>query len=456
MTESVLSDAVPAWYADSVNIQSYDMANSDGLLASVSCAGIYPAQGDILGIFALVAGCLDECWPQTVRTGPIADVLVHSGFCPDADTFYKASPAGYGGKPTVLTLLTDPHSKTLDPSRRVYACLAPAWSRGEKRRVLCLVSRVPAFDLYFDALQSLAVQDTLLEGGSDPATLSCPRALELLNNCTREEVSQISAQCVQRHPEEESAVVLWAVDRMLDSVPHFIGEPLLRLLEHAMLERQLLLVGTPQETNAVSLAIKAALHPFRWLHLFQSAPVPTGFDMCDLETFPFPMIACAGSYPEQLAINSGFIIAELGGSADYALVKVLDCLGISGASPCGIPPAWQIPQHARCAQAFRRVMRRWKRGECQRGEVLVAVLRGLQDAVQEVAGLCRDYAKSVVPVSSDRSMGEELVGAVNRARFSDWLGTRKNNFLERFIETQMSVDFLGKQVGAESLCKKQG
>lgn len=272
-----------------------------------------------------------ECWPDEVAGTQLQTFLCQGGFCPSAGTFRDPYPSGFDGQPAVLVLLETAFNAQADPGSEIYACIDVGCCGSS---LYCLITRVPLFAFHFEVLRLLR------DGKLDRAAL----VGELLSHTVN---AQLFANGLQLHQGGEEALAsiapfvprlpvplpvsrqkeweheyaswqaVWGLERLLEISPTFVGEPLLQLLTHAMMEERILLLGQVHRISAVALALRGLLWPFKWLHLCLSAPLQgKAAEAIPLEEAPFPMISALpvlpAKFPSVDNLPFGVVAVQLG------------------------------------------------------------------------------------------------------------------------------------------------
>jgi len=235
----------------------------------------------------------------------------------------------------------------------------------------------------------------------------------------------------------------WAVRGVVDQAPHLIGEPLLHMLAHVMQERRLLVVGSDVQINRVLFTLRGALHPFRWLHLFLSAPVPSQFGMFDLREVPFPMMAGISPMAPQANMDEEVVVVDLAIVAKRRSVRRFrSCFSPLHVPLAAVgPPRFVLPGHSSHLHSLRMLMRKSDDAD----GVCNAVQAVLQEIVTGIADVVKAYVRHIARAVDAEDRFDH---ACKRDMFVGWLHSvhRYDAFLESFLDTQMCVDLINEEL----------
>lgn len=473
-------------------------------------------------------------WPVSMAGSRLERGLIWDGFCPSPAAFFEPDPHGFGGEPFVFSILETALDPRADPYGMLYGCVASAGEdfadatattvdgtqEGggvDPRRLFCLVSKLPLFGLLFGLLQALS--DGRLEQ-ADLAALYCLAVEELLEAAPHglEQVPGLRLRLPDPLPvtwygpsEVPGASGLsgssqaaaqwqakWALELLLERGGELTGDFLLRLLAHVLLEQSIMLLGDAPRLSAVTLALRGILWPFRWLHLFLSAPPPSRCLDMPLHDAPFPMVTALSQVPPQWAeAGAGrrkirsvkdfppeMITAELR-HGHFEIAAEHKTAGGLRSRDARLPGG----RHAACRRELHDVRQRLKEGKLSCPEAAERARRVLEAEVVALAALVRGYAEEMAkvtegehvapepppptasprssprgsprgsPRSADASVRERCWRrASNGGEFARWLARHRGSagpgeetdvdaaFYKSFFQTQLCLDMLEREI----------
>lgn len=411
------------------------------------------------GIFVLATdsdGNLDvaKCWPAGLRGSRLETTLIRQSICPGPVTFYAPHPNGFAGRPVVLSLLDTMRDEEAEIGDELYACVTGAPDGMPKSQVFCLVSKVPLYAFHFNLLRLLSrcgSPDTLWERiantGLDkniiadgvtladshesplPLSLSIP---ELPGSSLRLEALGSPAHFSQWQ-------AAWGLEGIVEQWPELVGEYLVRLLVHVLLEQKVLLLGEAQKTCRLAIALKRLLWPFRWLHLFTTAPLPQGSCPIPFQDAPFPMIVSLPCLPPQTARSSDLPSGITGADLSGTFVQWPRSRG-------GKEMKW--PGGCRIIDQLNDVTRKLQSRRMTSAVAAQTIHRLFSAQISILAGKVKSYVEHMVESSRPITTDECLMKANNRDAFVRWVDPPRADiaFYESFFETQMCLDLLDREI----------
>lgn len=285
----------------------------------------------------------------------------------------------------------------------------------------------------------------------------------------------------------------WGLEAALDRKggPDLLDDHLVKLLACVLLEQSILLLADVPRLSAVTLALKGLLWPFRWLHLFLSAPPPPACLGMPLHDAPFPMIVPFSRLPPQWAqagegrrpvlslkdLPPEIVVFEL----RHGLAEISSELHTTG----GLRGAQlRLPgtRHAECRKALGIVKRQFGRGEISAANAAEAACKVLSKEVLFLDELVHSYAEAQFALekreapNADTSLSlceRSWRRASNSDEFARWLtserpalcGIRAASpkgclngktsvkvdeasmaFFRTFSQTQLCLDLLGRRI----------
>lgn len=416
------------------------------------------------------------CWPAEVAGTQLQSFLCQGGFCPSAKTFRDPYPSGFDGQPAVLVLLETAINAQADPGNELYACIC----RGScDSNLYCLITRVPLFTFHFKML-SVILDKSIDRAALVSELLSRTVDAQLLENGLQlhaggEEARAPIAPFVPRLPvpqpvsrqkdwehEYASWQAVWGLERLLEVSPTFVGEPLLQLLTHAMMEERILLLGQVQRISAVALAIRGLLWPFKWLHLCLSAPLQgRAADAIPLEDAPFPMISALPVLPARFPLvkdlPQGVVAVQLGAPPH-------DMLGPTETHYAPVKPG-QLPKphkdgnrslekdapHVACLKKVAGVKKNMQKGSTTVPEAAREIQEAFASQVSALAHTISRYVQCTLN-RLDAVTIELIFRQLSEVdRFMKWLQAPRCDraFWEMFFSSQMCLELLDQEMTSQ-------
>eukprot|EP00930_Biecheleria_cincta_P037477 TRINITY_DN25732_c0_g1_i1.p1 TRINITY_DN25732_c0_g1~~TRINITY_DN25732_c0_g1_i1.p1 ORF type:complete len:1824 (-),score=371.31 TRINITY_DN25732_c0_g1_i1:16-5487(-) len=449
-------------------------------------------------------------WPEDIEGSRLEKALVADGFCPGPrDSRFRGEAFAF----TMLETNTDPNG---DPNGVLYCCVcsedqtlpsnpadsgdsdqenSPKSNQQDRGRltggVLCLVSRLPLLGFYFRLLEllrrnlgqveaildcvknmrleHLAEQGLLLSDIKGSQTLIELQFLPqppLCDGCTWSDLMGNGAfePLSARSQTTARWAVSWGLNVLFNRWEGLV-EVIKDLLPSVLLEQKVLLLGDVQRISVVAMLLRSMLWPFRWLHLFLSAPPPEECLNIPFLEGTFPMILAMGELPDSWGCESvrqlpaEVITAMLLHDWVYTSPQLETTGGLKG-EKIKLPGRMQAEFRKQASQA--RIYLR--KGEIGISEAVSKVQTAAETGVGKLASLVRRYAECRIAaqeaVRAQVSLGvfrEKCFSqAIDSDTFLKWLeaegeldlssGADSVCFYKTFIQTQLCLDFLNEEI----------
>eukprot|EP00928_Gymnodinium_smaydae_P079998 TRINITY_DN63807_c0_g1_i1.p1 TRINITY_DN63807_c0_g1~~TRINITY_DN63807_c0_g1_i1.p1 ORF type:complete len:661 (+),score=83.36 TRINITY_DN63807_c0_g1_i1:61-2043(+) len=435
----------------------------------------------VVAFFEFVAGESDldgllidtrRCWPDEQRGDRLERALVIDGLFPSLD-----DSAGVEAPSMSFSLLETTLDPKADPSCVLYAC-----TRGNtihcldgttQPSVLCLVSRVPLFEVMLHILDLVANDpdgtEELLKAvnavkririptriptsslASDPMTPLSPsssKVLSLFPNPLLERWRSMMGSSAPKFAQALDEVVMWGLRTLLTATASQppIGDTLARLLAAVLLEQKVLLLGKAVQTSAMALVLRALLAPFRWLHPFLSTRPQRRLLKMPLLEATCPMVLVVEDLPPQWGYNSVYDLPE------DVIVGVLQHSYVHSAlehQTIGCLPSRSIrlPDQGNVTKRITSIETQFRDGSLEASEAADSIRELLTKEVAAVADTARRYATSKQGQRA-RAGGFGGRDADDATPIDAWLldeGFADGDteaFFRTFFQTQMCEDFL--------------
>lgn len=415
------------------------------------------------GVFVCEAGAgkkleTVEAWPPTLMGSRLEELLVSQGMCPSPSVFMAPHPQGFGGEPAVFSMLETALDETADPGSMFYACVDCEADGLNRPRMYCLVSKVPLFALHFEVLRllrggcdrealvkrlaSCGLHSQALSEGIDVADLCCgvdrlalsvPRRLP--RSCAKPWCGSMPGTLDHKFAGWQAA---WGLESLLMRWPEFVGEPLLRLLSHALLEKKLLLHGEVSRICRVALTLKGLLWPFRWLHLFLSAPLPASACV-PLEDVPVPMIGALHQLPRLRPGTTDVVCVELGGPESPSNLFG-QCTQAGEKLPGGV--------HKRALGQLAEVRSKLQKGNLSPAQAVQAIHQALAGHIADLAEVVKRFARDQLAKKSFSSEDDCMRRIGDTEVMMSWLNPSRSDraFYRDFFSTQMCLELLYDEI----------
>lgn len=399
-----------------------------------------------------------QSWPSSLTGSRLEDLLLAQGMCPSPAVFMAPHPHGYGGEPAVISMLETALDETADPGSTFCACVDCEANGPSPPRMYCLVSKVPLFALHFEVLRLLRGgcdreglvkrlascglhSQALSEGievadlccGMDRLALSVPRRLP--RTCAKPWCGSAPGTLDHKFAGWQAA---WGLERLLAHWPDFVGEPLLQLLSHALLERKLLLHGDVSRICRVAIVLKGILWPFRWLHLFLSAPLPAA-SAVPLEDVPVPMIGALHKLPRLHPGASDVVCVELGGPESPSNLFGR-CTHAGEKLPGGA--------HKMAGRQLAEARSKLQKGKITSAQAVQAIHQALAGHVANLAEVPRAFVREQL-ANNRFSSEEDCVRSISDPEMMmRWLNPSRSDrtFYRAFFQTQMCLELVSGDV----------
>jgi len=453
-----------------------------------------------------------HAWPQTLRKSKLEAALVKQGFCPDPKTFHQLSPVGLAGTPFVFSLLETTLDPNSDPNGVLYCFVCSAGGRNPfvtksvepspqgtldvipVPNVLCIVTKLPLFDLFFrilETVRSFGHRDHVLKylnwHGLDMLFADRGVVPEMagvdwddLRRCVRlsrplADEWRILKTGATLFTENilPGAFARWQVHSALHTLltrwPSLAGDTLARLLVAMLLEQKVLLIGDVDQVSTVALLLRALMWPFRWMHPLLSAPPPVQIlDMPLLEA-TMPIVVSICRLHDQWGCDSVYTLPEdvVVGILSNDYVHVSD-----GQQNIAGLPASKIrfpgDYHASFTRHAAEVRRALANGGLTPDEAVEAIRDAIGSQVGRLAEIVRRYAawnlsqllaqwkaSAQAPEEWEESEERCFQRAVDRSNFMEWLSadsplelrsSEAAAFYETFFQTQLCIQLLAEEV----------
>lgn len=401
------------------------------------------------GVFVLSPGqaegsCISsihaECIPDDLHGSRLEHFVVDQGFCP---TFEKFNAEGFGSQPTVLRMLETALNEHADPDNEMFCCVAGHVDDRGEAHVYCLVSAIPVFAFHFEVLRLIAGgcnRDKLVELIQDAEldTKTLRKGIDVEG--TGCGVSRLALSAPEISPKADLAIEVkghrlaswqasWSLEGLLLHWPDLVGEPLMKMFTLMLLEARLLLVGEAPRICKVALALKALLWPFKYPHLFLSAPIQqqTSIPLADV---PFPMVGALFMRPEDP--DDPPIIAELGNpTVEMAMPTV---------------PLMTLPEDLRrlAADRIARVRDELRQGRVTVREAAKRIQDGFMAVSVRLAEVIIRYAKEEAPNLRIQGADARFRALSSTELFMKWHGASDDDraFYDAFFQTMLCGMFL--------------
>lgn len=271
---------------------------------------------------------------------------------------------------------------------------------------------------------------------------------------------------------------------MMTHWDNLVGDTLVRLLACVLLEQKVLLLGDVPRSSAAALALRGLLWPFRWLHLFLSAPPPPELLDMPLLDGTFPLVICLNELPRKWGFRTPYELPPevVAGILRHDYVHISQHLETAG----GLKGrALKLPEgrHALLLKQIAHAKQKLRKGEVDvQGaaeliqEVVEAEVWRLAKLVREYAAVQVEEARKVQPPialadreASLKGLQERCSGRAMRPEvFVAWLRRARPEsctdealpFYQSFFGTQLCHDLLCEellaQVRTESASDLQG
>lgn len=453
-------------------------------------------------------------WPENIEGSRLEKALVADGFCPGPlDGRFRGEAFAF----TMLETNTDPHG---DPNGILYCCVcsedqtlpadpaepgdgfqenSPKSHQQDRGRlaggVLCLVSKLPLLGFYFKLLgllrsnlgkveaildcvqntrlEHLAEQGLLLSDLKGSQTLIELRHLPqppLCDGCAWSDLTGIGA--LEPLSAGSQTMARWAVTwglNVLFSRWEGLVEVIKDLLPTVLLEQKVLLLGDIQRISVVAMLLRSMIWPFRWLHLFLSAPPPEECLNIPFLEGCFPMILAMGELPDSWGCES---VRQLPAEVITAMLlhdwvytsPQLETIGGLKGEKIKLPGNMQAEFRKQASQA--RIYLR--KGQISISEAVSKVQTAAETGVGKLASLVRRYAEC--RIAAQEAVGAEVPIALFRQNcftqamdsdtFLKWLEAEGEldlssssdsvSFYRTFIQTQLCLDFLNEEIMSQT------
>lgn len=480
------------------------------------------------------------CWPGDLKGSLLESTVVGGGFCPDPVRFKEA----YLNEPFVFSLLETTLDPDGDPSTLVYGCVCGedphasvdlasirSTDTSEAQRegsgqamsqddgnsapnanpcgVMCLLSKWPIFSLLFEILSLLrrntgrveeilercnrvGVHDRLVSQGIDLTDfdwstphlrLQLPRPIlcgwEVLSSTRSASSQDSSSHTLARW---QSA---WALQVLLSRWENLVGDTLARLLACVLLEQKVVLLSDDVACiSTMALLLRALLWPFRWLHLFLSAPPPADLiRTTPLLDAPSPLIIALTDLPKEWNFSSPYALPSevVAGLLKHDHVLVSPAWETSGGLK-GTSIKLPAGRHIACLKQVAQVKQKLRKCEFDGSKAVQAVQELFEAEVKRLADLIVAYASDqVVGAKKARAaleatdpditreaqctLDEVIRQAVKLETFHAWLASQSFldpkhketvSFYMSFFQTQLCLDFLSEEISTQLLGEVTG
>jgi len=259
----------------------------------------------------------------------------------------------------------------------------------------------------------------------------------------------------------------WALSVLLSRSDGLVGETLATLLAATLLEQKVLLLGDVPRISAMALLLRSLLWPFRWLHLFLSAPPPKGLLSMPLLDSPFPVMLVVSMLPEEWGYKTQYALPPevVTGVLKHDHVQISQQLETTGGvrqHNLRLPGGRHKAFVTQAAQTKQRLRNR----HLDLHSAVESIQTAAEDEVGRLAELLRTYALEQIArtklelVSSGRCDAKLTYDrCIDIDLFTAWLtaegreeGSTKDSvsFYTTFFQTQLSLDYMSEVLSAQA------
>jgi len=257
-----------------------------------------------------------------------------------------------------------------------------------------------------------------------------------------------------------------------------VGDTLARLLASVLLEQKVLLLGDVARISTVALALRSLLWPFRWLHLFLSAPPPADLLEMPLLEGTFPMILALNELPPQWGYKTSYELPPevVTGVLKHDYVHISPqfetSTGLKGQS-VKLPDG----RHTAFVKQVAQARHRRRKGGIDQERLVEVVQEAAEAEVWRLAEFVRHFAAARVQEgraaeaaaaaagpgeaapAEQRARGQGSWEAPQPQEFLDWLRRERPgscgseeaaSFYGSFFETQLCLDLLHEEILAQT------
>jgi len=342
----------------------------------------------------------------------------------------------------------------------------------ENLGVLCLISKIPLPDFFFNVLEVLR---ELLQGKD--ATVHIDGFLSGLNrtglhenlvtvgiqpplggrqNLVLQLPKSLPCDWSTSLPEPNSKTfaqwqVAWGIETLLARCPILVGDTLVRLLGCVLLEQKVVLLGDAPLTSAFALVLRGLLWPFRWLHPFLAAPPralrPDALRRHPLHESPFPMVFSLTELPEGVGTYKDLPSEVVVGVLNHDIVHASEQLTTEG----GLTLANVTLPAVRVLRRELMLAKRNLDHHC----AVARIQARLSEEVANFAELVRAYAQWHLAEAKAKQVQLDICEVVpDEECFIRWLQSHRRGvlvtqtepFYRTFFLTQMCVYFLTQEL----------